>query len=115
MSVCYRKIEKFGLKSGIQLNFSVGTSCDEVIKYIESIMEAKTAILEDISAFIQSLLLQVQELKHVWLCNLAKFGKKKKVWSSLTEAGGLVQSGFKFVTKTVKTEPKSDSARPRQH
>lgn len=51
---------KFRLKSGVQLDFSVGTSRDEVIKYVESIMEAETAIPEDISAFIQSLLSQVQ-------------------------------------------------------
>lgn len=51
---------KFRLKSGAQLDFLTGLSCNEVIEYVESIMDAESAIPDNISVFIQSLLLRVQ-------------------------------------------------------
>jgi hAT family C-terminal dimerisation region len=51
---------KFSLKSGRQLDFSKDTSREDVIAYLESVLEAETTIPEDITAFIQSLLSTVQ-------------------------------------------------------
>jgi hypothetical protein len=51
---------KFSLKSGKQLDFSKETSREDVIAYVESVLDAEAAIPEDINAFIQSLLSTVQ-------------------------------------------------------
>lgn len=51
---------KFSFKSGQQLDFSKETSREDVITYVESLLDAEVAIPEDINAFIQSLLSTVQ-------------------------------------------------------
>ncbi len=48
------------LKSGKQLDFSIQTSLEDVIAYLETVLDAEVAILEDINTFIQSLLSTVQ-------------------------------------------------------
>ncbi|KAF9474690.1 hypothetical protein BDN70DRAFT_815257, partial [Pholiota conissans] len=53
------QILKFTLKGGASLDFSQGTTCADIIAYIESVMEAEIAHSEDINAFIQSLLSSV--------------------------------------------------------
>lgn len=52
---------KFSLKSGNMLDFSTGICRADVLTYIESVMAAETAILEDLSAFIQSLMSSVEQ------------------------------------------------------
>lgn len=46
---------KFSIKSGKSLDFSKGTSREDVLAYLEDTLEALNAIPEDINAFIHSL------------------------------------------------------------
>ncbi|KIK00292.1 hypothetical protein K443DRAFT_100701 [Laccaria amethystina LaAM-08-1] len=47
---------KFSLKSGKSLDFSKGTSREEVISFLEASEEDENGVLEDINAYIHSLL-----------------------------------------------------------
>lgn len=51
---------KFTLKSGRSIDFTKGTSREDVISYILSTMEEETAVPEDINAYVQSLLSTVE-------------------------------------------------------
>jgi len=46
---------KFSIKSGKSLDFSKGTSREDVLAYLEDTLEALNAIPEDINVFIHSL------------------------------------------------------------
>lgn len=51
---------KFTLKGGESLNFTKGTSRDDVISYLETILDEENSVPEDIHAYIQSLMVTVQ-------------------------------------------------------
>ena len=51
---------KFSLKSGSTLNFTQGISREDVLEFIQSIQDGENAILEDVNAYIKSLMVTVE-------------------------------------------------------
>jgi len=51
---------KFSLKSGQTLYFTKGISWEDVLEFIQSIQDGENAILEDVNAYIKSLLATVE-------------------------------------------------------
>ena len=51
---------KFSLKSGQTLDFTKGISWEDVLEFIQSIQDGENAILEDVNAYIKSLLATVE-------------------------------------------------------
>lgn len=47
---------KFSFKSSRSIDFSAGTSREEVIQYLETVLDEENAIPEDVNTYIQSLL-----------------------------------------------------------
>jgi len=50
---------KFSLKSGQTSNFTQGISREDVLEFIQSIQDGENAVLEDVNAYIKSLLATV--------------------------------------------------------
>ncbi|KAF9537736.1 hypothetical protein CPC08DRAFT_644571 [Agrocybe pediades] len=50
---------KFTMKSGRSLDFSAGSSREEVLSYVEAVMDAEIEVPEDLDAYIATLLDQV--------------------------------------------------------
>ncbi|KAF8817247.1 hypothetical protein BYT27DRAFT_7075067, partial [Phlegmacium glaucopus] len=51
---------KFSMKLGRSLDFSEGTSQEDIISFLESALNAESDVLEDIHGYIQSLLSTVE-------------------------------------------------------
>ncbi|EDR12599.1 uncharacterized protein LACBIDRAFT_311157 [Laccaria bicolor S238N-H82] len=51
---------KFSLKSGQSLDFTQGTSQEDVLEFIKSIQDGENAIPEDVNVYIKSLLATVE-------------------------------------------------------
>ena len=51
---------KFSLKGGESLNFTQGTSREDVVSYLDTLLDEENSVPEDIHAYMQSLLATIE-------------------------------------------------------